>query len=687
MTDWSPPRTPKGQISRVPQMPGLDGMRALAVVAVMIYHANNAWLHGGFLGVEVFFVISGYLITLLLISEHERSGRVDLKQFWLRRFRRLLPALFVMLALLTGYLAVSYTEARGRVRGDILGGVAYSSNWYQIWVGAGYTANEAFAPLRHLWSLGVEEQFYLVWPLVMVAILWKGRNRLPRMALWLFGLSASISLLVAVLFVPGDIDSACRPELMTGYWKLAGRCISINDAVYLSTFTRGGGLMLGAAFAMVWRPVAIMRGPMRTKGPLVDVVAVVGLVLLGVMMWHTHLAGPAANSLTGSRFDPWLFRGGLLITGMATVMVIAAVTHRRCITGRVLGNPLFVWIGTRSYGMYLYHWPIYQIIRREAGVPLQPWQFAMAMAFTLPLTEASYRFIEIPIRRGRIGDWLRRERRRPSPKVAARRRRAAVAGLLATMVLGFAGVSIAMAPNRCLGVVECANQEGAVLVAAQTSVVVAPPVDAAAASDTTTTTIAVQSATAKVPGETLGVPAATVPPTAAPTVPPVLRAPIAVGESVMLGAIKQLQAGGFSVFAQESKQGDWIANVIGQLRAGGQIGDSIVVQTGTNGPVSADTFAQIMAFLPPAEVAHVVFLTVKAPRPYIDANNALIWGLPALYPNVTVLDWAGLAPQIEGELSGSDGGVHLRTSIAKQFYANYIFDSLGRRDLVLPLPT
>jgi hypothetical protein len=471
---------------------------------------------------------------------------------------------------------------------------------------------------------------------------------------------------------------------MTGYWKIAGRCISINDALYLSTFTRGGGLMLGAALAMVWRPVAIMRGPMQNKGPLVDLLAIVGLGLLGLMMWRTHLAGPAETQLTGSRFDPLLFRGGLFVTGLATVMVIVAVTHRRAVMGKILGNPLFGWIGTRSYGMYLYHWPIYQIIRREAGVPLKPWQFAVAIAITLPITEVSYRYIEIPIRRGRVGDWLRDERRRPSPEVAARRRRVAVAGLGVTMVLGFAGVSIAMAPNKCLGLIECANSEGAERVATQTSV--GSPLPAAEATTTTLSVEAAAPTAPTVPGQTSVVSPHVVPPTAAPTVPPAPRPPIAVGESVMLGAIQQLQAGGFSVYAQESKQGNWIAQVVGELRAGGQIGDTIVIQTGTNGPVSAETFAAIMAFLPPADTPHVVFLTVKAPKSYIDANNVLIWSLPSQYPNVTVLDWAGLALQINGELSGSDGGVHLRTNTAKQFYANYIFDSIGRRDLVLPLP-
>ena len=157
--EWNPPRQ---AISRVPYLPGLDGMRALAVVAVILYHTNNGWLPGGFIGVEVFFVISGYLITLLLIGEHEKTGRIDLKQFWLRRARRLLPALFLMMALLMIYSAIFERDTLGKLRGDVIAGVGYVTNWYQIWTGAGYTALLDFAPLRHLWSLAVEEQFYLL---------------------------------------------------------------------------------------------------------------------------------------------------------------------------------------------------------------------------------------------------------------------------------------------------------------------------------------------------------------------------------------------------------------------------------------------------------------------------------------------------------------------------------------------
>ena len=170
----------RANISRVPYLPGLDGMRALAVVAVMIYHANSDWLSGGFLGVEMFFVISGYLITLLIIAERERTYTVSLVDFWKRRARRLLPALFVLLVLVTAYTVVFEPDAVGQLRGDVVAGILFGSNWYQLFVGLGYTAAFDFAPLRHLWSLAVEEQFYLVWPLVMVALL--GRKGTRRVA-------------------------------------------------------------------------------------------------------------------------------------------------------------------------------------------------------------------------------------------------------------------------------------------------------------------------------------------------------------------------------------------------------------------------------------------------------------------------------------------------------------------------
>ncbi|MEY3467163.1 MAG: hypothetical protein RL532_470, partial [Actinomycetota bacterium] len=148
-------------------MPALDGVRALAVVAVIVYHANKKWLGGGFLGVEVFFVISGFLITSLLIAEHEQHGSISLKKFWLRRARRLLPALWVLLVGVAVYCSLFERDALGALRGDIIAAFFYGFNWFQIWVGTSYFTAFDFVPLRHLWSLAVEEQFYFIWPLVM----------------------------------------------------------------------------------------------------------------------------------------------------------------------------------------------------------------------------------------------------------------------------------------------------------------------------------------------------------------------------------------------------------------------------------------------------------------------------------------------------------------------------------------
>ncbi|MEA3184682.1 MAG: hypothetical protein QOJ74_1159, partial [Ilumatobacteraceae bacterium] len=434
-------------------------MRALAVIAVMVYHANHQWLSGGFLGVEVFFVISGYLITLLLIGEHERNGRINLVQFWKRRARRLLPALFLLLGGLAVYMTLFRRTPMGRTRGDFVGGLFYSSNWYQIAVGQGYTASEAFVPLRHLWSLAVEEQFYLIWPLVMVLLLLRrSRRDLPRLALWFAGASVAVAVVVGLLFHSGDVAATCTVDQRQGYFTLFSRCMSINEALYLGTFSRAGGLLIGAAFAMVWRPLALLRGGLRDKARVLDLVGLLGLLVLAWMTVTLWLSDNGRHF--GIRFDPWLFRGGFLATGIATLAVIAGVTHQRGGLGRLLGNPLFNWVGTRSYGLYLYHWPIYQIIRGHAGVAMTRNQWILAMVITLPITEASYRYIETPIRQGRLGEWMRGDRRPRTATAYKRRQRLAWFGVTSSALVGFAGVSIAMADNRCVGQIECDSQAG-----------------------------------------------------------------------------------------------------------------------------------------------------------------------------------------------------------------------------------
>jgi peptidoglycan/LPS O-acetylase OafA/YrhL len=654
----------RNQISRVPYLPGLDGLRAIAVVAVMVWHADHNWLQGGFLGVEVFFVISGYLITLLLISEKERTGRVRIGQFWLRRARRLLPALFTMMSALAIYMALFRPRPMGNTRGDLLGGTFYVSNWFQIWVGQAYAAAEDFAPLKHLWSLAVEEQFYLVWPLVMMVLLKRRGDRLPRLATWLLGVSLFIALVTALLFVGGESvrGTSCTSADSNGYLQVFGRCVNVNEALYLNTFSRAGGIMMGAAFAMVWRPVAIMRGPLRKRGRRVDVVALVGMAGLWLLMTRVELF----NEFT-AQYDSQLFRGGFLLTGLCTIAIIAAATHRRSWLGRLLGIRPLNWVGTRSYGLYLYHWPIYQIIRTP-GEPLSWSQFAIAMLITLPVTELSYRLIEVPIRTGRVGKWLRGQRPARTKVAVQRRRRTFVVVSLFAVLTGFATVTIATADVLCDNQVACDSERG--LDAAAVEVTPAPTT----APPTTLRT------PADIPSNTL-TPTTTPAPTT--TLGPVdLIAPYAIGESVMLGAAPQLTAGGVQVNAAVSRQGSNLADVVGLLRLDGQLGRVVIIQTGTNGSVSDATLDKIMSFLPADQTPLVVFLTVRAPRGWIADNNTRIRQLPARYPNVVVLDWEARSNEVANELARD--GYHLGTSRAKQFYANLIFEAIGRPDLVKP---
>jgi peptidoglycan/LPS O-acetylase OafA/YrhL len=691
-------------ISGVPYLPGLDGMRALAVVAVMVYHANASWLPGGFLGVEMFFVISGYLITLLLISERERTYRISLRHFWLRRARRLLPALFTMMLLVTVWTAIFKNEALGALRGNVIAGFFYVSNWYQIWEGLGYTADSDFAPLRHLWSLAVEEQFYVLWPIVMILLL--GRNSTRQVASvsrWLLIVAGVLAVVMGVLYYSGPIgEPNVTPD---AYWWLGNRPIAKIDTLYLSTVTRLSGILLGAAFAMVWRPLAIVRGPLRSKGRLFDGLAVVSVGCLAWLCWTTYLATP-----TGA--DPFLFRGGFVLTGLATLAIVAAVTHRGARANGVLGNRFFRWVGTRSYGLYLYHWPIYQMIRGAAGNSLTFRQFVVALALTTAVTEASYRLVETPIRQGRfMAGWreLFAGERRGRKLMAS----SGVALLVTVAVV--AGAVLFTAPLE-------QNEIAQALDAGEeftTDLLAVDQVPVPSTSTTTTSTSAplpVASTPAAVgpapelpiaPGDSLPpttVPPTTVPPTTVPptTVPPTTVPPttvplvpvgqlgvvasleglapldipataagfprVALGDSVMLGAAEELQSRGFQVDALQSRQMKAFVPNMQTLRDNGTFGSVVVVHLGTNGGFSQETLDAMLATV--ADVPVVILLTGKADRGWIAGNNDKLRAVPESHPNVTVIDWEVLSASCEGRCFYDDG-IHL-TQSGQNFYAEVL---------------
>ncbi len=658
------PQRAASNLSAVPYLPGLDGMRALAVVAVMLYHANSEWLAGGFLGVEVFFVISGYLITLLLMAERERTGTVSLGAFWMRRARRLLPALFLMLFLLLTYTWIFRSDTLGKLRGDLLGGLLYVSNWYQIWVGQGYSASGDFAPLRHLWSLGVEEQFYLVWPIVMLLLLRRnGTRNLALTARWLALAAIVVTVVVAVLYQPGRISSCeVSPE---AYWTVGDRCISKADALYLSTLTRSAGLLLGSAFAMVWRPLAIMRGPLRNAGRLLDIVALFGLLLLGLFMWRIHFVTPGGA-------DPWLFRGGFLWTSIATLMMIAGVTHRRAVTGRLLGNPLLLWIGTRSYGLYLYHWPIYQIIRKVAGNPLTWTQFAVAMVVTAIITELSYTYVEMPIRRREVGLWWESLRRRRDP---VPRQIVAFTVVVSMLVLAFGVLRLGLAELK-QNEIATALEQGAENVTSLEDLVGGGGGDEGAAPaepSVTQTTPAPGDTAAPAPGETTTTTSTTTT-TTTTTLPAEPVDFLAIGDSVMLGAAGVLSDRGYTVDAVESRQMIDLVPLMEQLGEAELFGDPVIIHLGTNGPITEET---LNAFLAPlSSVPNVIVLNVRANRAWTAQNNAILAARDRPGDNIILVDWLGLSANCTGNCFAADG-IHLSADGA-EYYADVIGDITGR---------
>jgi peptidoglycan/LPS O-acetylase OafA/YrhL len=616
----------------VPYIPGLDGLRAIAVIAVIMYHANHSWLGGGFIGVEVFFVISGYLITLLLIAERERTGGVVLGNFWWRRARRLLPALWTLLVGISVYCAFFEPDRLGMLRGDVVGAFTYVTNWFQVWTGSSYSDAFAFAPLRHLWSLAVEEQFYIVWPFVMYMLLRRVRHRsLPTLGLWFFTIAVALTVFSVLMYRPGTIGTIAQtPEQ---YFNLFGRDVLRVDFLYLSTISRASGLLLGASLACVWRPWKLIGGRVAYASAPLDLLGVLAIGALAWMAWTFREVVVTVDN--GRQGYDLLFQGGFFLIGVASVVTIVAVTHPRSNLGRwIVGNPLFVWIGVRSYGLYLYHWPVFQAYRKIAGKPLTTSQFVWLMAITLVITELSYRFIEVPIRRG---TFLKNIRSRPEL------RQRLTIGVVATSLLPiFAVASLATADVKQDDITATLNEN----------------------EDAVTNVLA---STTSIPTQSTGV--------TTPSVNPSTKIDVlAVGDSVMLGAANLLRAKGVTVDAQKNRQFRESLQIFNYLKATGELGDNVVIHLGTNGPMSEASVTSAMK--PLADVRRVVVLTNRIPGSgWEKKNNALINALPATYPNVQILDWFTLTSDRKG-LFAADG-VHL-SDAGRDFYIAQILGALGR---------
>ena len=362
--------------------PSLDGLRALSVGVVLLYHAGFSWMHGGFFGVEVFFVVSGFLITSLLLDERDRNGDVSFRQFWLRRARRLFPALYAVLLAVAVWAALAGSaEQQTQVRRDIPWSVFYVNNWGQILGDVPYFSGEP-PLLRHLWSLAVEEQWYLLWPLVFVALL---RIRVPRHVIG-GAIVAAAFVVFAYMFWMHS-----RTPTPLGGPPAAFEGVDRTNFLYLSTGTRAGGLLLGAGAAFVWRPWRWAHAPDAPVGRVLDPVGAAAVAMLG--------CAASVAVLTEGYVYQWLFP---LVSILSLVAVMVAVHPAALGFRRIMSWMPLVEMGKRSYGLYLWSWPIFVIVGATTGSVSK---FGWAMVLTVVVAEASYRYLETPVRRGAIGRW------------------------------------------------------------------------------------------------------------------------------------------------------------------------------------------------------------------------------------------------------------------------------------------
>ncbi|HET6689688.1 MAG TPA: acyltransferase family protein [Miltoncostaeaceae bacterium] len=579
---------------RLPYMPGVDGLRALAVGAVVAYHAGAGWLPGGFLGVDVFFVISGYLITSLLLAEHRTSGSIDVIRFWLRRARRLLPAVFLMIAVTLAAMVVVHPDEVGRLRGAVASSVLYVVNWYQVFSDHSYFAEFGRPPVfRHLWSLAVEEQFYLLWPPVLaLGLAALGRRRLVLGVMALLAASTALA------------------------WALYDPLVD-PSRIYYGTDTRGGGLLVGVALAFLWPASRLGRATREATPPVLDVVGVAAL------------AGLAALMATMGELDASLYEGGFLLVSVVTAVLLAVVAHPGSLVGRAFGCAPLVWLGVRSYGIYLWHWPVLVLTRPDEDVPFSgPGLTAVQVGLTVGIAALSYRYVEVPFRRaGMRGATLRLRH-----AWASAGGRAVVAGAgVATLAVGLA---VALLPSN-EPVIPGVPSSGALFV----------PASGLAAGDAS----AAAGGKARIPG-------------------PVL----AVGDSVLVGtgptlrrALRRRVAVDASVGRQFDDDARAVAAGLRRVKP-----KALVLHVGTNGYVPDEGLAAVLHRARAVPV--VVLVTVRVDKPWETSVNDALRYAAAHNRNVVIADWHRATADRGGLLAD---GVHA-TPQGARLYAQVVMRAL-----------
>jgi peptidoglycan/LPS O-acetylase OafA/YrhL len=540
-------------------IPAIDGLRAIAVMAVIFYHLGFSWIPGGFLGVDLFFVISGYVITRLLLDSIERSGGLDLRAFYLARIRRLLPALAFMLITTAIAVGIWAPDTIKRFLIDTPFALTGSMNWWLV--GRHLDYFEAIGRpslLQHTWSLAVEAQFYLIWPLILLAILkFFGKQRVSIAALTIAAISG-----VALMFVSFSLD--------------ASNAASVSH-VYFGTDTHSIGLFLGAALAVSWIPQNFKTEVSKKAQDFIDSIGVVGF--LGIL----------ATFLLIDENNPALYKIAFPLAGLFAAAIITSIVHPASRFAPILQNRVLLWIGERSYAIYLWHWVIFQVTRPEVDLAGASWaMYSLRILVVFALADISLRFVELPVRRGVLNYWLKGLKYR-TPK-EKKQQKIKVIAIVSTLVIALTIIS-----GRAISI---SNREQAVLV---------EEIESA-------------NTVSSVNGEGIWL----------------------AGDSVILG-IKSVLAEKYTVGLVNARVGRQAPELLDEIL--GDISNAptgpVVLNMGNNNVLQEAQVVNILEAL--KDQARVVVVNTAVPRPWRDSNNQLISEVSARYSNVRVVDWASIS--------------------------------------------
>ena len=573
--------------NRLSYITGLDGIRAVAVMAVLFYHANAPWALGGFLGVETFFVLSGFLITSLLLAEWQSTGNISLRNFWLRRARRLLPAVWLLLATLPAVAIFFAQDALPRLQEDIPAALFYITNWVYIVREVPYF--EAFGRpplLQQLWSLAVEEQFYLAWPLILIFLLRKLRVNRSTLLLATSSMIALSSIWMAVLFRP-DADPL---------------------RIYYGTDTRAVGFLVGAVLAMIW-------SPQRASGiRIFEWLGWAGMTVL--MILYSQL----------NEFRPFLYHGGILITAIASAFLIVGASSPTTVISKILEAPPLRWIGSRSYSIYLWHWPVFMLTRPGFDIQLPELLIRVGqVAVTFGLAELSYRWIESPVRQHGF--------------------RASVRSLRAT----FRQWSV---PHK-LGVGAGLVSAGMLLIWQSSLHQINDLAFEAISTAQPATLVSVRQATPTKAALVHSPPAVRVTANVSSTTSPArdLPAVTLIGDSIMQGAkpmIEDVLGEDIYIDAARKRRMEDVPALVETLDQEGHLAPVVVIHLGSNRPFEDSIFDEVMKSLLAYQVKRVIFVNVRRPIGWEYYINQKFAKDVARWPQAELIDWH---EQAKGEQS------------------------------------